>query len=368
MSANHFSSQAVRLDRVTARYGAVTALDNISLTLPAGEVLALLGPSGCGKSTLLRSIAGFAAHDGDIYVGDKVISSVKPHHRNIGMVFQDYALFPHMTVAENVGFGLKMRRVARHEIAVQVSETLRLVGLEGFETRMARQLSGGQQQRVALARALVVKPAILLLDEPLSALDKKLREEMRSELKRIQGITKVTTIFVTHDQDEALGLADRLALMSRGTVLQVGTPEDVYRHPVSPFVAEFLGAANTRNAICRSADADSVLLEIPSVGALRAKCANGKFSVGDRVNVFVRPERISLLPRDKEGTFPSLPATVAGQIYLGRHTEVTLRLGDGSMWVANIGDDSSSTKMEVGANLSIQIEPQHVMVYAAADH
>ncbi len=368
MSANQFSSQAVRLDRVTARYGAVSALDNISLTLPAGEILALLGPSGCGKSTLLRSIAGFAAHDGDIYVGDRIISSVRPHQRNIGMVFQDYALFPHMTVAENVGFGLKMRKVARTEIAARVFETLRLVGLEGFETRMARQLSGGQQQRVALARALVVKPAILLLDEPLSALDKKLREEMRFELKRIQGITKVTTVFVTHDQDEALGLADRLALMYRGTLLQIGTPEDVYRHPASPLVAEFLGAVNTRNAVCRSVDAGSALVEIPGVGALRAKCISGKFSVGDRVNIFVRPERISLVPYDKQGAPPSLPATIAGQVYLGRHTEVTLRLGDGSTWIANIGDDSFSTKMAVGASVAIQIEPQHVMAYVATDH
>ena len=368
MSAHQFLPQAVRLDRVTARYGDVTAVNNISVMLPAGEILALLGPSGCGKSTLLRCIAGFAPHDGDICVGDRIISGVRPHHRNIGMVFQDYALFPHMTVAENVGFGLKMRNVPRAEIAVRVSETLRLVGLESFEARMARQLSGGQQQRVALARALVVKPAILLLDEPLSALDKKLREEMRFELKRIQGITKVTTVFVTHDQDEALGLADRLALMYRGTLLQIGTPEDVYRHPINPFVAQFLGAANTRNAICRSIDSDSALLEIPSVGALRTKCVNGKFAVGDRVNVFVRPERISLLPQDRQGAFASLPATVAGRIYLGRHTEVTLRLGDGSMWVANIGDDSASTKMEVGANLSVQVEPQHVMAYAAPDH
>ncbi len=185
------------------------------------------------------------------------------------MVFQDYALFPHMTVAQNVGFGLRMRGLDRAAIASQVSEILALVGLEGFQDRMARQLSGGQQQRVALARALVIKPAVLLLDEPLSALDKKLREEMRGELKRIQRLTGVTTIFVTHDQDEALALADRLALMHRGSLLQSGGPEEVYRRPASHFVAEFLGAANRASAACRDVDAGSTLLEVPGAGFMR---------------------------------------------------------------------------------------------------
>src|SRR5262249_26861229 len=203
--------------------------------VPAGEILALLGPSGCGKSTLLRSVAGFVAHSGEIYIGASPMSRVPSHLRNIGMVFQDYALFPHMTVEQNVGFGLRMRGLDRGSIAKRVAEMLALVGLQGFEQRMARQLSGGQQQRIALARALIVKPAGLLLDEPLSALDKKLREEMRSELKRIQRLTGVTAIFVTHDQDEALALSDRLALMYRGELLQLGTPEEVYRRPVNPF-------------------------------------------------------------------------------------------------------------------------------------
>ena len=211
MSTLEFRPQSVRLEKVSVRYRDVPAIEGIDLDLAAGEILALLGPSGCGKSTLLRSIAGFVPHTGNIYIGEDCVTHVPPHRRNIGMVFQDYALFPHMTVAENVGFGLKMRHVSRRERETRVAEALTLVDLEGFGKRMARELSGGQQQRVALARSLVIRPTVLLLDEPLSALDKKLREDMRIELKRIQRLTGVTTVFVTHDQDEALGLADRLA-------------------------------------------------------------------------------------------------------------------------------------------------------------
>jgi len=367
MSERPISPQAVRFDRVTARYREVTALAEISFTVPAGEILALLGPSGCGKSTLLRAIAGFVPHSGDIYVGDRSTAGVPSHRRNIGMVFQDYALFPHMTVADNVGFGLKMRRVPRSAIGTLVSEALGLVGLADFESRMARQLSGGQQQRVALARALVIKPAILLLDEPLSALDKKLREEMRFELKRIQRLTGVTTIFVTHDQDEALGLADRLALMRRGTVLQIGRPEDVYRRPATPFVAEFLGAVNSRKAICRSADAASSLLEVPGLGFLRAATSPAPIQVGDEARLFVRPERIALVRHGTHDTQCALSATVTAQIYLGRHKEVTLRLADGTNWTANISDEATDTGIGVGSEVTVVVEPRDVLAFAERD-
>ncbi len=297
MSVTESISKAVRLDRVSVSYRDVVAIKDVCLELFAGEILALLGPSGCGKSTLLRSVAGFVPHAGDIYIGETKVTAVPPYRRNIGMVFQDYALFPHMTVAQNVAFGLRMRRLDRKKIAVRVCDVLALVGLEGLDRRMARQLSGGQQQRVALARALVIRPAVLLLDEPLSALDKKLREEMRNELKGIQRVTGVTTIFVTHDQDEALALADRLALMYRGELLQWGTPEEVYRRPVSRFVAEFLGAANCKNAVCREIDPQSILLEMPEVGFVRAAHRPEELSIGERVMLYIRPERIRVIPQ-----------------------------------------------------------------------
>ena len=362
MNLSTLQSQAVRLDRISVRYRDVVAVDNVNLVLPAGEILALLGPSGCGKSTLLRSVAGFVSHAGDIHIGDKVMTRVPPHRRNIGMVFQDYALFPHMTVAENVGFGLKMRRVAGQEIAARVAEALALVGLEGLSSRMARQLSGGQQQRVALARSLVIRPAVLLLDEPLSALDKKLREEMRVELRRIQRLTGVTTIFVTHDQDEALGLADRLALMSKGSLLQIGKPEEIYRRPVSPFVAQFVGMSNIAAATCRAIDASGAMLELAGVGAIRSAVPAEGIAAGSKVRLFVRPERIGFVQSVKDDQ--SLAATITSKTYLGRYIEFGLRLKDGTTWVANLADDAALSRVETGATVSLAIEPRDVLTYA----
>jgi putative spermidine/putrescine transport system ATP-binding protein len=358
--------QAVRLDHVSVHYRDVPAIQDICLDLPAGEILALLGPSGCGKSTLLRSVAGFVAHSGEVYIGGSPMARIPPHRRKIGMVFQDYALFPHMTVAENVGFGLRMRRLDKALIAKQVSDALHMVGLEGFAERMARQLSGGQQQRVALARALVINPTVLLLDEPLSALDKKLREELRSELKRIQRLTQVTTIFVTHDQDEALGLADRLALLHRGVLLQIGAPEDVYRRPANPFVAEFLGAANSRNAVCREADDLSILLELPNAGFVRAAQQSQTVELGQDVTLFVRPERIRIRPSSDHEEPQSVSATVTARSYLGRHYEFALRLDDGNSWTANTGDETAFASIETGARVYLEIDPENVIVFPGA--
>jgi spermidine/putrescine ABC transporter ATP-binding subunit len=364
MSVKGSQSQSVRLDRVSVHYRDIVAIEDICLDLPTGEILALLGPSGCGKSTFLRSVAGFVRHSGEVYIGARPMAHVPSHQRNIGMVFQDYALFPHMTVAQNIGFGLRMRGLGHTAINAQVSAVLTLVGLEGFQERMARQLSGGQQQRVALARALVIKPDVLLLDEPLSALDKKLREEMRGELKRIQRLTGVTTIFVTHDQDEALALADRLAVMDRGALLQVGTPEEVYRRPANRFVAEFLGAANSRTAVCRKASTDFALLEMPGIGFLRATPQS--LAADQAVTIFVRPERISIAPLSTENAAQSLNATVTGRTYLGRHIEFALRLNDGTAWTANVGDDAVYSSLDVGEQVLLEIEPANVIVFADA--
>ncbi|MBM3583601.1 MAG: ABC transporter ATP-binding protein [Alphaproteobacteria bacterium] len=238
------------MSRVEARavrkaYGAVKALDGVSLTFEDGSFSALLGPSGSGKTTLLRAFAGFVTLDsGTIAIDGKLVNDVPPHRRDLGMVFQNYALFPHMTVAENIAFGLSVRGAARAAIAERVEAMLRLVRLEGFGARKPRQLSGGQQQRVALARALVTRPRVLLLDEPLGALDRRLRQEMQIELKQIQREVGITAIFVTHDQEEALTLADRVAVINEGRLVQVGMPGEVYERPATRFVAGFLGDAN----------------------------------------------------------------------------------------------------------------------------
>ena len=235
----------VGIDNVAKYYGKVVALENISMTIQDGEFFGLLGPSGGGKTTLLRSIAGFIQPDkGEITIAGKEVSNIPINKRDIGMMFQNYALFPHLTVAENIGFGLSVRRRSKAEITEQVRHLLQLVRLPGFEDRKPKQMSGGQQQRIALARALSTNPKVLLLDEPLGALDKKLREEMQFELKQIQRDVGITTVFVTHDQEEALTLSDRIAIMNGGNVEQIGTPREIYERPRTAFAASFLGAAN----------------------------------------------------------------------------------------------------------------------------
>ncbi len=236
-------TDALRLDGVTRRFGAVTALHEAWLRVAEGEFVTLLGPSGCGKTTLLNLIAGFLDADGgEIFVGGRLVTQTPVWERDIGLVFQSYALFPHMDVARNVGYGLRARGVDAAEAAKRVAEALALVRLSALADRRPRQLSGGQQQRVALARALVISPRLLLLDEPFSALDRNLRAEMQVELKEIQRRLGVTTIFVTHDQGEAMSMSDRVAIMSEGRILQIGAPEEIYRRPAHRFVAGFIGA------------------------------------------------------------------------------------------------------------------------------
>jgi len=239
----------VVLSRVRKSFGAVVAVDDVSMSIARGSIVSLLGPSGCGKTTTLRLVAGFERPDaGEVAIRGARVNDVPPYRRDFGMVFQSYALFPHLTVADNVGFGLRMRHVPREERRRLVAEALALVKLEGFADRQPRQLSGGQQQRVALARAIVFKPAVLLLDEPLGALDKMLREEMQVELRQLQQRLAITTVFVTHDQEEALTLSDRVAVMRGGRIEQVGAPREIYERPATEFVAGFLGASNFLDA------------------------------------------------------------------------------------------------------------------------
>jgi putative spermidine/putrescine transport system ATP-binding protein len=277
----------VRLEGVSKRFGSnPPAVDDLSLEIAKGEFLALLGPSGCGKTTTLRMLAGLAEPNaGRIVIGGADVTALPPYRRNMGLVFQNYALFPHMTVADNVGFGLEMRNLARDQRRQRIAEALSLVRMEGLEHRKPRELSGGQQQRVALARALIIRPDVLLLDESLSNLDAKLREEMRIELREIQRRLEITTVFVTHDQIEALSMCDRVAVMDRGRIAQAGTPEDVYERPANPFVANFVGRINVIRGAVRDGriEANGLALHASELPA-----------GSSAVEVMVRPHRITI--------------------------------------------------------------------------
>jgi putative spermidine/putrescine transport system ATP-binding protein/spermidine/putrescine transport system ATP-binding protein len=282
--------------------------------------MTLLGPSGCGKTTLLNLVAGFLeADNGEIFIEGALVTETPAHQREIGIVFQNYALFPHMSVANNVAYGLKTRGIEKKEIARRVDEALALVKLTGFGDRKPRQLSGGQQQRVALARALVIRPKVLLLDEPFSALDKNLRGSMQVELKQIQRELGVTTIFVTHDQSEALSMSDRIAVMSAGRIRQIAPPDDVYRRPADRFVASFVGDVNilAGRLVARRGDvatvaAGDLCLDVPAAPV-------GQMTVGDAVDVFVRPEHFVVSSRGAPG---SLPGTVVTQVFQGDHVDL----------------------------------------------
>src|SRR5205085_8155013 len=302
----------VRLERLTKRYGVSAAVDAVSLDIAEGELVALLGPSGCGKTTTLRMVAGFIEPDGGrIRIGGRDVTDLPPNRRDTGMVFQGYALFPHLTVSENVAFGLEMRRVRRRDIGPRVEEALRLVRLEGLGARLPRQLSGGQQQRVALARALVVNPAVFLLDEPLSNLDAKLRHDVRIEIRQLQQRLGLTTIFVTHDQEEALTLADRLVLMNRGTIQQIGSPEDLYNRPANLFVADFIGKAN----VIRGRLAEPGMFA--STGGMAVRCKPGTVPGGSAAALVLRPERIDLTPAPVAGRANNIAGRIERLTYLG---------------------------------------------------
>ena len=312
---------------LSKRYGDVVALSNITLDIRPGEFFALLGPSGCGKTTLLRSIAGIIRDvDGEIILGGENIA-VKPlNERDTALVFQNYALFPHMTVFENVAFGLKMRKRPAAEIRARVAEALELVQLPHLAKRLPRELSGGQQQRVALARAMVVRPAVLLLDEPLSNLDARLRDEMRREIRRLQKALGVTTILVTHDIEEALTVADRLAVMRQGRVEQVGTPAEIYEAPASRFTAEFVGHANVLAGTIAEASTDGVRVTLDTRLDLAARNRDGGWRAGDAVWATVPAERIRL-GSDAAPMANRYDAVVEDIAYLGGFRQVTLAAG-----------------------------------------
>ncbi|HWM14917.1 MAG TPA: ABC transporter ATP-binding protein [Gaiellaceae bacterium] len=313
---------SVVLERLSKRFGDVEAVRELTLDIGDGEFFSLLGPSGCGKTTTLRLIAGFEEPtDGRIFIGDREVTQTPAHKRPVNTVFQSYALFPHLTVADNVAFGLRFKSVEKRERRRRVGEALQLVRLEGFERRKPSQLSGGQQQRVALARALILEPAVLLLDEPLGALDAKLRRSLQIELKSIQEAVGITFVYVTHDQEEALTMSDRMAVMSDGLVQQLGTPRDVYEEPATTFVADFLGVSNLMSA---HADGGGRV----RLGEAALSAHRGDVEARGEVRLTIRPERVRVEPA-KTGGDNRLPGTVSRVVYLGSVTQILLELAGG---------------------------------------
>jgi spermidine/putrescine ABC transporter ATP-binding subunit len=328
----------VRLDSIFKSFDGTAVVDGVSMAVFQGEFLSLLGPSGCGKSTTLRIIAGLEDCDaGIVYIGDRKVNDLAPHRRNVGMVFQSYALFPHMTVYENIAFGLRMRGVGAGEIKERVSAAMDLVRLEGLAGRYSSQLSGGQRQRVALARALAPSPAVLLLDEPLAALDKRLREQVQVELKQLQRKVGITTIFVTHDQAEALTLSDRIAVMSAGKIQQIGSPEDLYEHPANDFVANFLGETNFIPGRLVSIEGPSCTVRIGDAIDVIATTSAEAIAVGDAVKLAVRPEHLQLA--DPDPTAEGHPGTVVRVVYGGSTLAVEFEIARDVTLMARVRSD-----------------------------
>jgi spermidine/putrescine transport system ATP-binding protein len=349
---------AIRFESVTKRFGDAVAVQGLDLEIQQGEFFSLLGPSGCGKTTTLRMVAGFEQpSEGRIFLEGEPVETVPPYRRNVNTVFQSYALFEHLNVQDNVAFGLKRRKVASEEIRTRVAEALELVELHGREEAKPRELSGGQKQRVALARALVNRPAVLLLDEPLGALDLKLRKQMQVELKGIQREVGITFLYVTHDQEEALAMSDRIAVMEDGQVRQCGTPEEVYERPRGPFVAGFIGISNLLPATVANGG-----LRLES-GALCAAPLPEGCPEGSDVHLSVRPEKI-LLDELEEG-MASVEGTIVERVYVGTTTQVIVEIAPGTRLVAleqNTARARSDDRWEIGDRVKLGWHPEHALV------
>ncbi len=322
------ASSVIRVEGVTKRYGAVTALEAVSLEVQRGEFLTLLGPSGSGKTTLLRVIAGLERPDqGRVYLSGEDVTDVPPYRRRVHTVFQQYVLFPHLNVYKNIAFGLEQKRLPRREIERRVRNVLDLVRLSGYERRWPQELSGGEQQRVALARALVLEPEALLLDEPLAALDGQLRKEMQRELKRLQREVGISFLLVTHDQEEAMRLSDRIAVIAHGRIEQIGTPREVYENPETAFVATFLGSANVLEAEILGRENGEALLGL--CGQTVRVALTGQPLEGSRAHVAIRPEKITLRARPpRQPDLVHLEGIIEERIYLGHATHWRVRVGD----------------------------------------
>ena len=350
----------VTIKQLSKRFDGTAALDAVDLKVESGEIFFLLGPSGCGKTTLLRSIAGFCTPDaGSIFFGDEEVTRVPPHKRNTGMMFQSYALWPHMTVAENVAFGLKERKLARAAIGERVAEALTAVRMETLGQRKINELSGGQQQRVALARALVIRPRCLLLDEPLSNLDAKLRLEMRGEIRRVCKESGLTAIYVTHDQKEALSIADRMAVMNRGRILQTGSPLEIYRRPQSKFVADFIGETNFVDGIL-AALAEGAARVSTGLGDFHGIVCGGHLKTGDPVTLSIRPESWKL--QSAPAGSNAVSGNIAEAVYLGEMAQYQIICAGQTLKIFELNPRSIETGSE--REIHATVDAQDVIVLA----
>ncbi|TME35249.1 MAG: ABC transporter ATP-binding protein [Chloroflexi bacterium] len=340
----------VALSDVTKRFGTVEAVSHVSLHVEEGEFFSLLGPSGCGKTTMLRMLAGFISPTaGSISIGGINVTELPPEKRDVGIVFQNYAIFPHMNVYDNIGFGLRMRKVARPELDRRVRAALEQVGLRGYENRYQREMSGGEQQRVALARVLVTQPRILLLDEPLSALDKKLREEMKYWIRDLHAQLGITAIYVTHDQGEALTMSDRIAVMRNGAVEQVGTPREVYEQPQTHFVTDFIGESNILPARVLEVDHEYVRLTLAGFSVMAQR---RDVSAGQQVSLVVRPEHVVLGLDAERRDLNQLTGRVTKELYHGSLIRYELQVGEHSL-VAESQNTLEQQVFPLGAEISV---------------
>ena len=349
----------VELQNVTKRFGEVIAVDSVSLSVLRGEFLTLLGPSGCGKTTLLRMVAGFERPDaGRVVLGGREVTQLSPHQRDVTTVFQHYALFPHLSVFDNVAFGLERRSVARDEIKGRVAAALNMVRLGGLDERQPGELSGGQQQRVALARALVVEPRVLLLDEPLAALDLKLRKQMQIELKGLQRRLGISFVYVTHDQEEALTMSDRIVVMNAGRVEQVGRSEEIYERPKTSFVAGFIGVSNIIEGTVEEVSGEISLIR---VGNARVSAQANGITPGERVRVLVRPEKISISTEVAPGL---LSGKIDSAVYLGESTQwnVTMEDGQALTVLEQNREPFQHAQARIGQTVCVRWEPYSAVI------
>ena len=360
----------VRLDHVTKQFADTVAVDDLSLEIWRGEFFSMLGPSGCGKTTTLRMIGGFEEPTGGtIYLGDTDVTGLPPYKRNVNTVFQNYALFPHLTIYENVAFGLRRKKVPDAEIKTRVGQMLDLVELPGFEQRKPSMLSGGQQQRVALARALINHPQVLLLDEPLGALDLKLRKQMQIELKRIQSEVGITFIYVTHDQEEAMTMSNRIAVMRAGKIEQLGDPESLYERPQTGFVAGFLGVSNLLEGQVAGRDGGMISIRLTDGTVIRAPIAEG--AGADQVLLGVRPEKLRVVPgtdgQAADATMNAVDGTVLDSSYIGVSTQYLVQTRDGhhmTAYAQNLETAGAAEALADGEKVRLTWQPRHTFVIA----
>jgi len=348
----------ISIQDVSKHFGSIVAVDSIDLEISQGEFFALLGPSGCGKTTLLRMLAGFEMpSQGEIFIDGEQMSSVPPYRRPVNMVFQNYAIFPHLNVFQNIAFGLRKERLSADNLKTRVHEALSLIKMEGYGERKPDELSGGQRQRVALARALVKNPKVLLLDEPLGALDKNLREQMQLELRQLQKAVGVTFVFVTHDQEEALTMSDRIAVMSAGKVLEVGSPSGLYERPQTRFVADFLGTMNVFEGSIHARDGDGYIVDTRGLGRICASAGSRDFAIGEKISVALRPENLKIVDaRSATAADGSVDGVMSNIAYFGDSAQVYVQLqGSEQALVVSIQnqDGAASNLARGGGDITI---------------